>query len=176
MIKDNSASTLTAQSLKSYSTDRVASWLPQTADSLDAARQVRRVRSSVDGGNTKGKATLLVKTSGSRTVRDAVRRQDVDYFSFKLDTVSNVKLTFLNRSGNSIVRTLIGPDGKVFTSKRTPQQGTLQPGGTLLSVYRRIRPGTYYIKLQGQSSSASQYKLDIAVTVPPPEADCGCGG
>ena len=175
MKQDNGALTRASQSFKSLSTDRPASGLLRSVDLSGAGLQLRKVRSS-EGGNSKGKATALIKTSGSRTVRDSVSRKDVDYFSFTLDSVSNVKLTFLNRSGNDILRTLIVPEGKVFTSKRKPQQGTLQPGEQLLSVYKRIRPGTYYLKLQGQSSGASQYKLSLSVTVPPPETDCGCGG
>jgi len=134
-------------------------------------------RSSVDAaGNTKTTATSLGIFPGARTVQDSVSRGDSDFYSFTIDAVSNVKISFLNRSKSPIYKAVLNEDGSFYFSLRKPQAGNVLPRAETFSAYRRLRPGTYYIKLQSSSTDVSSYKLSVSITNTPPEVDCGCGG
>lgn len=133
-------------------------------------------RASLDtAGNTKATATALGTFPGTRTVRDSVSRSDSDFYSFTIDAVSNVKLAFLNRSSNPIYKAVLNENGSFYISQRKPQAGNIAPREETLSAYRRLRPGTYYVKLQSRAAAASSYRLSMSITTVPPEADCGCG-
>ena len=137
----------------------------------------RQGRSSLDAaGDTKATATALGIFPSTRTVRESVSRSDSDFYSFTIDAVSNVKVSFLNRSPEPIYKAVLNENGSFYVSQRKPQSGNIAPREETLSTYRRLRPGTYYIKLQSRTAVASSYKLSVAITTTPPEVDCGCGG
>lgn len=168
-MKDSVQSLMASQQLAPLTASRPAGWRSERRAIAN------RFRSSSDGaGSTPSTATSLVVSSGSRTLRDTVSRRDLDFYSFTLNAVSTVKITLTNRSQIAIARTVFAPDGSILISRRARQQGDLAPRTALTSVYRSIRPGTYYLKLQGKSTGSSAYRLSLAVTIDPPE-DCGCG-
>ena len=133
------------------------------------------VRSSDQGGNTLATPTSLSAFPGTYSLRDSVSRQDADFYSFTFNEVSNVRIQLSNSSRqNSLSRTVLFVDGKVFTSKRKPQTGSLKPHQAIDDTYRQILPGTYLLKIQSRSPGETQYKLSISISTAPPE-DCGCG-
>ncbi|HEY9644167.1 MAG TPA: hypothetical protein V6C57_26980 [Coleofasciculaceae cyanobacterium] len=137
------------------------------------SRQQRAIADTV--GNTKATATVVV-TPGSQTLREFVSRRDSDFYRLTLDTASDVKVTFVNQSKDSIFKALFNGNGSVFTSKRQKQAGNIQPRQQAIAVYRAIRSGTYYVQIKGSSANSSKYKLSISVTPAPAETGCGCGG
>jgi hypothetical protein len=148
-----------------------------SADALGQRISHFQRRSSVDAaGNTRATATSLGTFPGGRTLRDSVSRSDSDFYSFTIDAVSNVKISFLNRSKDPIYKAVLNENGSFYFSQRKPQAGNIEPREEAFSSYRRLRPGTHYIKLQSRSAATSSYKLSVTITNTPPEADCGCGG
>jgi hypothetical protein len=133
------------------------------------------VRSSDRAGNTQAAATSLGSFPGSYNLRDSVSRQDADFYSFTFSAVSNVRIQLANSSRqDSLSRAVLFESGKVLTSKRKPQTGSLKPRQAIDNTYRQILPGTYLLKIQSRSPGETQYKLSISISTAPPE-DCGCG-
>ncbi|HEY9629963.1 MAG TPA: hypothetical protein V6C84_21945 [Coleofasciculaceae cyanobacterium] len=174
-IKDTGTLKLAPQKTASYGQNQSAVRLASTDALTQPIFRVQR-RASADGaGNTKTTATSLGTFPGKRTVRDSVSRGDSDFYSFTLDVVSNVKVSFLNRSQNPIYKAVLKEDGSFYLSRRKAQAGIVEPRDETLSPYRRLRPGTYYIKLQGRTAASSNYTLSVNITNSPAEVDCGCG-
>jgi hypothetical protein len=136
---------------------------------------LRLARSSDRAGNTQAAATSLGTFPGARSLQDSVSAQDADFYSFTFDAVSNVRIQLVNSSRQDSLSRTVLVDGKVFTSKRTKQTGSLKPREAIDNTYRRILPGTYFLKIQSRSPGKTQYKLSISISTAPPE-DCGCGG
>ncbi|MBD3884148.1 hypothetical protein IFO70_20585 [Phormidium tenue FACHB-886] len=145
---------------------------------FSSARDARLLgRARDQAGNSRPAATPLGTFPGSRSLRDSVSSQDVDFYSFTLSTVSNVRIQLSNQSReNALSRTVLFEDGKVLTSKRQRQTGSLKPREAIDNTYRRIRPGTYFVKLLSRSSGETQYRLSITVNDARVEPDCGCDG
>ncbi|NJR64654.1 MAG: hypothetical protein HC772_03915 [Leptolyngbyaceae cyanobacterium CRU_2_3] len=178
MIKDIGRLKLSSH-LKNYSSTDLSN-LSSTSRGLASnglTKPPSQRRASADlAGNTK-KTALILPTTSAQTFRDGVSRNDSDFYSFTIDTSSNVQVSFLNQSKvNSIVKTVLNGNGSVFVSASQKQIENVQPRQDAIALYRRLTPGTYYVRLKSRSASESKYKLSVSITPAPPVVDCGCGG
>ncbi|WP_416669704.1 hypothetical protein [Egbenema bharatensis] len=127
-------------------------------------------------GRTLGTARLLGLFPGRRTVRANVGRQNANFFRFTLNELSNLRLTFRNRSQASIVGSLLNEQGQLVSLGRNRLSERVRSGETLKRAYQGLPSGTYYLRLNSRAQGRNAYQLTLAVANTRPNLPCGCGG
>lgn len=136
---------------------------------------VRQGRASSDPGNTLATATPWGISSGKRTIQDTVRRQDTDIFKLVFDDLTDVKLTFNNRSQANLAGSLLNSQGQPLSLKKNQQFGKVGSQATFQHTFEQLPAGTYFLRVQGRSNGKQVYKLTLALSSSfPPFPPCGC--
>jgi hypothetical protein len=148
---------------------------PPTQTPASFVRSAQALRSVNNSGRTLGTARLLGLFPGRRTVRANVGRQNSSFFRFALNELSNVRLTFKNRSQSSMVGELLNEQGQLVSLGRNRLSERVRSGETLRRAYQGLPSGTYYLRIRSRAQGKNAYQLTLAA-VNRPNLPCGCGG
>lgn len=145
--------------------------LPSTAFFRSASA---KESSSNRVGRTLATARSLGLFPGRRNVRNQVGRKVTNFYRFTLNELSNVRLSFQNRSQSSIVGRLLNEQGQVVSLGRNRLSERVRAGEMVKRSFEAIPSGTYYLKVSSRGAGKNAYRLTLAAsnTVPFP---CGCG-
>lgn len=124
--------------------------------------EIREMKTADMGGNSLASATELGTLSGSRQVADFVGRSDVnDYFRFRLNERSNVRLDLSGLAADADLQLLNGNGSVLASSTR---------GGTSSElISRTLEAGTYAVRVYRYSGDTS-YRLTMTATPNSPAA------
>lgn len=136
---------------------------------------VNRLRSS-QSGRTLATAQPLGGFPGKRTVRNAVGRNKANFYRFTLDNLSNIRLSFRNRAGNSITSAILNEQGQVVSLGKNRLSQRIKAGDTVDRTYRQLPTGTYFLRVLSRNAGENAYRLTLAASNTSRDfPGCGCG-
>jgi len=136
---------------------------------------LRQSRAS-DPGDTLSTARSLGTLPGKRRIKETVSRKDKDVYQFSLSDLTDLQITFRNRSKANLFGEILDSEGKVFTFKGNRLTTKIKSGESLENFYEELPSGIYFLRIRSRGSGKNTYQLKLSASnVFPSAPDCGCG-